>query len=173
MNSTLDPTLLEDAGNNTMQGLPMSTKLTIGVLAGVAAFGLIIIIIVLVCLLVQSKKSGTVKKAKSQNSELPASHTQMTPYHGHFRSSNDIPPAGAYPPDGNFREYDNWAYTAGTDELSYYPDVISDLNRKSAIGNKDLRWATVSLRAHDNYDYARYGRIPRAKLYERKEDLTS
>lgn len=179
MNTTLLPspetTEQGDANNSTVKGLPMSTKLTIGVLTGVATFGLIIIFIVMLCVLMQSKKNKINKKSRAENSRLAVVNSnQIAPYNAQFRSpSRVVPPIGAYRPGRYFREYDNWVYTAGPDERRYYPDVISDLNRKSADGSTGTQWTTISLRAHDNYDYERYGRIPRAKLCERKEELVS
>lgn len=158
-------------------GIPESTRLYIGVFVGCGAlvlFALTIIIAKLICFRIRRSSSGSADQFPMGTESVTS--VEYYADDKRYRVPATIQLDTKYDDGGNFEtfanptfydeEADRWrntrhsSYDSSFDcepEWQQYPEVTYENGRK---------WSINGIRAVENYDYDRYGRIPRAKSPE-------
>ncbi|XP_041356536.1 uncharacterized protein LOC121373824 isoform X2 [Gigantopelta aegis] len=169
-------------------GIPMSTQLLIGVLSGCC--GLVVIVVAaIICRLMCCKPRDKLSGQESEDATIDSYQGEdlENPYFAvererqHRAMGNDSGSVHYAKPEihstfinPSFYEdvYARWRSREDITEVLY--DTPFQFNRRlqDQMKNPELKWSTLSLRAHDNYDYGKYGKIPRSQLVSEADDTS-
>ncbi|XP_067653927.1 uncharacterized protein [Haliotis asinina] len=169
-------------------GLPMSKWLVIAVLSGCSAL-VIMVVTILLCKFVCCSKS---KKTDDGSSGVTADTTDQestSPYYSVNilnRTRSDATSVHYAKPEvyssfvnpGFYEDvYARWRSREELTERVYDSPWLINRRLQDQCPTQEMRWSTMSLQAHDHYDYGRFGKIPRSQVTDQEiqdtEELTT
>ncbi|XP_046343628.2 uncharacterized protein LOC124124493 [Haliotis rufescens] len=170
-------------------GLPMSKWLVIAVLSGCSAL-IIMVVTILLCKFVCCSKSRKTEDGSSSGVTADTTdHESISPYYSVNilnRTRSDATSDHYAKPEvyssfvnpGFYEDvYARWRSREELTERVYDSPWLINRRLQDQCQNQEMRWSTMSLQAHDHYDYGRFGKIPRSQVTDQEiqdsEQLTT